>query len=560
MRQIKWWMLSVWLAIATAGVYAVQTGDTMDEVRARHGAPMGQMSSGDRTTWLYPGFTVVFQEGRVEQAPGSAGAETPRANSVREPTPTTKIAAGTRDAIIPKPFMAFPAAHREMPRLSVAWAADPQTDEMFLMGHRRGRDLPRLHGIGGRRGMQELQAALADGVDLQERDAVGQTALHRYAVYSIGITPVLEMMQALLDGGVEVDARDRFGQTALHMAVQHQGGTTQFLLEAGADPNATDRWGRTPLHLAVLRGVPHTRDILLATGANPELADADGITIADFARERELWIFRHKVQGQIASLAYGQNRFVVCGSFNPSIWISGDGTSWLVEAAPVSAGLQSVSAVRDGFLGYSTARGIYWSGDGAAWEMVDGDRQPMPLEFAAASPERMVMMGQPATVMHSADGRVWDRLPHGLAAWVVGIDWSGDHFLALNREGVLLYSPDGLSWGGAKLDLRGLTLKRMRRVNDYWYGLGYFGLMIRSRNGVDWEHVPISTLYAINDIAWGNGLFVAVGNRGLILVSEDGLDWHQRRSPEGADFLAVAFGADTFVALGRENIWTRHYP
>ncbi len=541
----------------------VREGMSRLQVVAEWGQPTGSFTAGGKEVLMYShGRRVELRDGVVVAVAASAPARAPATGSRpgHSPRPTVGTAAGGRDSAIPQPFAPFPEAHRDMPELSVAWSEDPQTDELFLMGHRRGRDLPRLHGIAGRRGMQELQAALAQGADLQERDALGRTALHRYAVYNTGITPTLEMMQVLLDGGLEVDARDRFGQTALHIAAQHQGRTTRFLLEAGADPNAVDRRGRTPLHLAVLRGVSHIRDILLAAGANPALADGDGVTVAEIEREQRLWVSRHKLQGQqIASLAYGQNRFVAGGSFNPAILLSGDGTSWLSESAPHSAGLRSVVAVRNGFLGYGAARGIYWSDDGVAWEMVHGDRQPMPLDFAAASPERMVMMGQPATVMHSIDGRTWDSLRHGLAAYIVGLDWIDDYFLAVNREGVLLYSPDGLNWGGARLDLRGLTLKRLRRVNGYWYGLGYYGLMIRSRNGVDWEHVPIDTLQPINDIAWGNGLFVAVGGRGLILVSEDGFAWRQRRTTETADLLAVAFGGNAFVALNRETIWTRHH-
>jgi hypothetical protein len=51
-------------------------------------------------------------------------------------------------------------------------------------------------------------------------------------------------------------------------------------------------------------------------------------------------------------------------------------------------------------------------------------------------------------------------------------------------------------------------------------------------------------------VAYGNGLFVAVGSRGAILTSPDGVNWTAQTSPTSDDLSAVTYGNGTFVAVG----------
>lgn len=169
-------------------------------------------------------------------------------------------------------------------------------------------------------------------------------------------------------------------------------------------------------------------------------------------------------------------------------------------------------------------------------------------------------MGMSATVLHSRDGRAWSDLREGVGAYILGVAWLGDRFVAVNRDGLVFCSRDGLTWGKARLDLKGLGLKRVREVDGELFGTGYGGLMIRSKNGVEWEHVPVAARDALNDIARGGGTYVAVGDKGLIMLSEDGREWRLRRQAGAGDFQAVVFGSKTFVALSRGALWSAVEP
>ena len=58
-------------------------------------------------------------------------------------------------------------------------------------------------------------------------------------------------------------------------------------------------------------------------------------------------------------------------------------------------------------------------------------------------------------------------------------------------------------------------------------------------------------LYFLENVAYGNGIFVAVGDWGTILTSRDGVKWTQQHSGTDEDLQGVAYGNGTFVVVGR---------
>ncbi|OAQ98583.1 hypothetical protein LLEC1_01558 [Akanthomyces lecanii] len=112
-----------------------------------------------------------------------------------------------------------------------------------------------------------LSSLFAAGLDVNHRDGMGQTILHR-ATNSVGL------VQTLVAAGADAAAVDRSKNTPLHY-VTNPGAISILVEKGGADVNAKNKNGKTPLHCAV-RGSPDVISELLAYGSDCNIVDHDG--------------------------------------------------------------------------------------------------------------------------------------------------------------------------------------------------------------------------------------------------------------------------------------------
>lgn len=106
--------------------------------------------------------------------------------------------------------------------------------------------------------------AAASGPEAPAARMTEATAALRRAA-EIGDVPEL---QALLDKQPIIEGRDASGRTALMLATMHgQSGAVDVLLASGADPNAADAHGVTPLRAAVAGDQPAIAAALRRAGA-----------------------------------------------------------------------------------------------------------------------------------------------------------------------------------------------------------------------------------------------------------------------------------------------------
>ena len=129
---------------------------------------------------------------------------------------------------------------------------------------------------------EALRLLLARGADVRARSAQGRTPLHVAAGW--GAT---ECVVALLDAGSHADARDAEGATPLH-AAEGADDVIAALLAAGADVHARNARGETPLHRAAVGEDPAGVRRLLAAGADPEARDAEGLRPIDQADDADV--------------------------------------------------------------------------------------------------------------------------------------------------------------------------------------------------------------------------------------------------------------------------------
>ncbi|MCR5347791.1 MAG: ankyrin repeat domain-containing protein [Fretibacterium sp.] len=112
---------------------------------------------------------------------------------------------------------------------------DAMSDENFLSLCRGGS-------------LQEIQAALQEGADVNAKSSDGRTAL----MIAVQFNQNIEVLSLLLKAGADINEKNEKGWTALMLAAawNPNAEAVSLLLKAGADANAKDKNGRTALFYA----------------------------------------------------------------------------------------------------------------------------------------------------------------------------------------------------------------------------------------------------------------------------------------------------------------------
>lgn len=77
---------------------------------------------------------------------------------------------------------------------------------------------------------------------------------------------------------------------------------------------------------------------------------------------------------------------------------------------------------------------------------------------------------------------------------------------------------------------------------------------ILTYNGSSWASPASGTTNQLNNVTFGNDLFVAVGSSGTIQTSPDGTAWTSQNSGTSLDLYGVTYGNGQFVAVGNLGI------
>jgi hypothetical protein len=150
---------------------------------------------------------------------------------------------------------------------------------------------------------------------------------------------------------------------------------------------------------------------------------------------------------------------------------------------------------------------------------------------------RLVAVGRDYTLVYSDDGTNWTEIIQNYV-YLDGVIYDGTEFIAVGTdydfsdtrfEAAVLTSPNGITWTRRYLDETG-------DLNDVAFGGGIYvavgegGVIIRSTDGISWSTTASGTTIPLRGVSYGGGVFVAVGALGngsspTALVSTNGISW-----------------------------------
>ena len=281
------------------------------------------------------------------------------------------------------------------------------------------------------------------------------------------------------------------------------------------------------------------------------------------------------------NLTYGDSRFVTISSAG-DVLTSPTGADWTRHSPGDIRSLDSVAYGGEKFVAVGDAISAYYdlptknpviqiSRDGDVWTTIDPGTTNMALYGVGYLNGNFIAVGGTGLILTSADGNVWwqrnvgsfktnaNEYPFGSVTFGNGLYLAA----ASQFSDGYLTSPDAISWTKRALPA-GAKFNKVRFLNDKFVGVGFTRSDVyigTSPDGFMWtKQKPAFVGSTPNDVAYGAGLYVVVGQSGGssgIQVSSDAVTWtlvkNSLFSQISGDFRSVVYAAGMFVAVGGDS-------
>lgn len=284
-----------------------------------------------------------------------------------------------------------------------------------------------------------------------------------------------------------------------------------------------------------LKGVAYGNQVFVAGGT--------GMVIS---RDGWEWEAVPNMTTVIDEITFGNGQFVAAS--HGKIHLSENGLEW--RTVNLGAGSISVTAGMDSFIAMRSSfpRVNFFSRDGLTWETMAFDG--LILGFANGK-----YFGQKGLHFYcstdglnweeggyaSGDDTTWRTVAGGNGVYIMaGSDQTGNSTIGDTFEGLNAISADGIAWSlfegdwmkAYRMAYRGGYTLRDASLNDIAFGDGMFVMVGESGNiafskGANWHAAGNIRLQDLNGVTYGDGKFVMVGDGGTILTlsSAPRLEW-----------------------------------
>ncbi len=168
---------------------------------------------------------------------------------------------------------------------------------------------------------------------------------------------------------------------------------------------------------------------------------------------------------------------------------------------------------------------------------------------------------------HSRAQEQWIPRTSGTTAHLWGVAYGGGAnalWVAVGEQGTILTSPNAATWTPRYTGFAARRFLGVAYGRGLWVAVGgteplseNLAVIVTSPDGITWTP-RVTTGVRFNNVAFGNGTFVAVTDLGDLWSSLDGLTWKPAASGPGRYLRGLAYGAPTFVTTGLSGLRTTY--
>lgn len=165
--------------------------------------------------------------------------------------------------------------------------------------------------------------------------------------------------------------------------------------------------------------------------------------------------------------------------------------------------------------------------------------------------QQFVAVGEGGVILTSPDGLTWTSRTSGTTKRLRAAASSANQLVVVGEAGTILTSNDAIAWTPRNASTTE-TLRGVAAGPSSFIAVGgaSTSLIRSSRDGIGWQSISVPTLDTLRGATWGNGLFVVVGQNGTILISPNGISWNSRSAGTSERLDGVVWTGSQFVVIG----------
>jgi hypothetical protein len=259
---------------------------------------------------------------------------------------------------------------------------------------------------------------------------------------------------------------------------------------------------------------------------------------------------------RVQSVGFGAGHFIAADD-RGDVFRSPDGLTWSATGN-VGTNLLLRFAYGGGrFVAYSSSGNVLSSEDGSVWT-VRGSAPQHNLREITYGNGTFVAVGNDR-VMTSPDGISWTTTfdVSGPGAGFLSISYGNGFFAAVMNVGFIYTSSDGITWMPHQPDA-GYSLSSFIAYGNGFFiapgvtrlgGSSFIPGIWASTNGNNWTRLSTNASYVAQQLIFGGGTFLGIGNSGVVSTSTDGTNWVQTSLPAGQTIQRAAYGNGVFVGV-----------